>query len=189
MNKLPLDFIQNKYNLQMRFVSETDAEDIIRLRCNPKTNKFLHQTSTDVEKQRSWIKEYKTRESLGTDYYFCFIYYGKLVGLTRLYHISNESFTFGSWVFDDDLPYYVPIAGAIMTRDLAFIELEKKIEKEVDGTNESNKGVLSFSKMCGMSFDGFRMVEGEKFLTGHLMREEYLRRRERIIKLLPQEQC
>ena len=185
MNSIKPDFNLSRFNLQMRLVVESDAEDIIRLRCNPKTNRYLSSTSTNIDSQVSWIKEYKVRESEGTDYYFCFIYQDKVVGLTRLYHITEDSFTFGSWVFDDNLPYYIPIAGAIMTRDLAFFELGKSIEKEVDGTNENNKGVISFSKMCGMVFDGFRLVDGDKFMTGYLLKDVYIKNREKIIKILP----
>lgn len=185
LKTLPSDFSQYKFNLLMRFVSETDAEDVIKLRCNLKTHRFLHATSSDIEAQRAWIREYKLRESNGTDYYFCFTFENKVVGLTRLYNITEESFTFGSWVFDDNLPYYIPIAGAIMTRDLAFMDLGKVVENEVDGTNELNKGVLSFSKMCGMIFNGFKMVGGEKFLTGYLAKANYLIQREKIIKMLP----
>lgn len=174
-----------RYGLTARFVTEDDAAFILALRTNPKLSRFIHPTENDEEKQRAYIRGYKERELAGKDYYFIFLMQDEPVGLARIYNIQEKTFTFGSWLFKEGLPYWVSIAGAIIAREFAFEELGKEKEIEADGTHEDNKGVISFSRMLGMNFDSCKMDAKGKYLTGYMLKEDFEENKQRFIRTFP----
>lgn len=174
-----------KYGLKVRFVNEEDAAFILSLRTNPKLSQYIHYTENNEEKQRAYIRNYKEREKLGQDYYFIFFLNDEPVGVARIYNIEGKSFTFGSWLFKEKLPYWVPIAGAIISREYAFEKLVLEKELEVDGTYEENKGVILFSKMLGMIFDGYNMDVKGRRLTGYLLKDDFEKNKNRFIRTFP----
>ena len=174
-----------KYGLSARFVTEDDAAFVLLLRTDPKLSRFIHPTENDEEKQRAYIRGYKEREMQGSDYYFIFFLRAEPVGLARIYNIQETTFTFGSWLFKEGLPYWVSIAGAIIAREFAFEGLGKEKEVEADGTHEDNKGVISFSRMLGMNFDSFKMDEKGKYLTGYMLKEDFEKNKQRFIRTFP----
>lgn len=175
----------NKYGLHARLVREDDAAFILSLRTDPKLSRFIHPTENDEEKQRAYIRGYKEREKQGVDYYFLFFLLDNPVGLARIYNVQETTFTFGSWLFKEGLPYWVSIAGAIIAREFAFEELGKEKELEVDGTYEDNKGVISFSKLLGMIFDGYNMDVKGKRITGYLLKKDFEKNKQRFIRTFP----
>lgn len=174
-----------KYGLKARHVEEQDAAFILSLRTDPKLSRFLHPTENDEEKQRAYIRGYKEREKQGKDYYFIFFLHDEPVGVARIYNVQDTTFTFGSWLFKDGLPYWVSIAGAIIAREFAYDVLGKEKELDVDGTHEDNKGVLSFSRMLGMDFDSFKQDEKGKYLTGYMLKEDFEKNKQRFIRTFP----
>jgi RimJ/RimL family protein N-acetyltransferase len=118
---LDKNFTFERYGLYVRFVEESDAEFIVKLRTDPQLNQFLHITDNSIEKQKEWIREYKKRESEGTDYYFIFeSSENEKWGVGRLYNIYDDIFTFGSWVFSSDAPMGISILGDIIVREIGF---------------------------------------------------------------------
>ena len=93
MKRLPYNYEEEKYGLKVRLVQEEDADFIVKLRTSPKASNFLHYTDCDINKQKEWIKEYKTREMEGKEYYFVFIKNNQKQGLIRLYNINGKQFT------------------------------------------------------------------------------------------------
>lgn len=175
----------NKYGLSARFVTEDDAAFILSLRTDPKLSRFIHPTENDEDKQRAYIRGYKEREQAGKEYYFIFFLQGEPVGLARIYNVQGQTFTFGSWLFKEGLPYWVSIAGAIIAREFAFEELGKVKELEVDGMHEDNHGVIAFSKMLGQVIDGVRMDPKGKYVTGYLLKEDFEKNKQRFIRTFP----
>lgn len=188
MYKLPTDFKLEKYGICVRLVQECDAEFIIRLRTDSRLSRFIHDTPFDIEKQVAWIRQYKVREHDGTDYYFLFLYEEKPVGVCRIYHITEDAFTFGSWIFLQGLPFWIPIAGAIIGREIGFETLGKTKELEIDGTHILNSGVISFSRQLGMNITGERQDNKGIYLTGILLREEFEKNKTKFINKFPQKQ-
>ena len=185
MSKLFSNFELDRYGLYVRLVRENDAAFILSLRTDPKLSRFIHPTENNEEKQRVYIQVYKEREKLGIDYYFIFFLQGEPVGVARIYNIQETTFTFGSWLFKEGLPYWVSIAGAIIAREFAFEKLGKEKEIEADGTHEDNKGVISFSRMLGMTFDSFKMDDKGKYLTGYMLKEDFEKNKQRFIRTFP----
>ena len=44
-------------NIKLELITEDDAEMILKLRTDPKLNKFLSKTDSSIEKQKEWIRE------------------------------------------------------------------------------------------------------------------------------------
>lgn len=121
MNKLPPDYVLNRYGLHVRLVQESDAAFILRLRTNEKLSRFINATSADVSQQVAWTRSYKTREAAGTDYYFIFEKpAGIPVGVCRIYDIEPGRFTTGSWLFAPEAPVGASILADIITREIAW---------------------------------------------------------------------
>ena len=174
-----------KYGLSVRLVTEDDAAFILSLRTDPKLSRFIHPTENNEETPRAYIRGYKEREKQRKDYYFIFFMQDEPIGLARIYNVQETTFTFGSWLFKEGLPYWASIAGAIIAREFAFEELGKEKEIEADGTHEDNKGVISFSRMLGMNFDSFKMDEKGKYLTGYMLKEDFEKNKQRFIRTFP----
>lgn len=119
MTKLPENFELDRYGLHVRLVREEDAEFIVRLRTDSKLGLYIHSTSSDVYKQVDWIKEYKKRETAGTEYYFIFSRHGDNIGLARLYNIQEDCFTSGSWL-SCSTEVGVGVLCDIISREVAF---------------------------------------------------------------------
>jgi len=177
--KLNSNFTFEKYGLQLRFVNEDDAEFILKLRTDLKLSKFIHKTSSDIEKQKEWIRNYKKREANGEDYYFIFHKNGVPVGLNRIYWIKEDSFTTGSWVFDPHAPFECAIQSALIVRIIGFDILGKKIENGIDGVHKDNVKVIKFNRMLGLDLK----PEGD-ILTGSLKKEVFEKTKIKIEKLL-----
>jgi len=128
MKKLPADFTLERYGLQARLVEENDAEFIVSLRTDPRLSKHIHTTSKDVEQQKQWIRDYKLREEQGLDYYFLFSIDGKPQGLARIYNITEDTFTQGSWIFSPEALLGASVLGNIISSEIGFDFLEKRIE-------------------------------------------------------------
>jgi hypothetical protein len=121
MKMLDNNFTLERYGLYVRFVEESDAEFIVKIRTNDKLKKYIHQTSPDIDIQRQWIKDYKIRESENKDFYFLFEKpKGIKLGVNRIYDIKEDSFTTGSWVFSPQSPVGASILASIITREIAF---------------------------------------------------------------------
>lgn len=188
--KLENDFKLSKYGLDIRLVNENDAEFIVKLRTHPKLSRYIHKTNCDIEKQKSWILAYKEREKAGQEYYFIFHKEKIPLGVIRLYNIQNETYTTGSWVFDPEAPFEAAIFGVLVANTIGFEILDKKTSVSPDGVCESNKTVIRFHKMIGREFTGkiFDPEIGEFYYTTKLTKENFLKNKDKIERLLLQKQ-
>lgn len=185
MTKLPTDFKLNRYGLQVRLVSEDDAEFIVHIRTNPQKARYISPTSTSIEEQKAWISRYKEREQNGTDYYFIYTYNNVLAGVNRIYEIQDNHFIHGSWVFSDEVPPYCALAAGIIAREIAFDILGLNEEVDTAGVHCDNQSVLQYSRMLGVKFMGTRMYPMGKYLTGRLKKEDFQQNKNGIIRLFP----
>jgi hypothetical protein len=160
MNKLPEDFFIERYGLQVRLVRFSDAEFIVALRTDPRLSKYISSTSSDIEQQRQWIRNYKQREADGMEYYFIIQLQGKPVGTSRLYDIEGNKFVSGSWVFSPQSPPGASILGGIICKEIAFDVLG--LERDIGDVRKSNKRVLRYN----MSYEP--VITGEDDLNIYL---------------------
>ena len=136
------DYTIEKYGLKARFVVESDAEFIVKLRTDESLSKYIHSTNSNIDKQKEWIRNYKVREALGQEYYFIFYCNDIPVGLERIYNITEDTFTHGSLVFSPDSPIGSSVKADIITRELGFSVLNKKTN--LFDVSKGNNGVIAY---------------------------------------------
>lgn len=139
-------------NIKLELITEDDAEMILKLRTDPKLNKFLSKTDSSIEKQKEWIREYKKRELKGEDYYFSIklISNNDILGYIRVYNINKGTKTceWGSWIMKDEKPISSALESVALIYDFIFNTL--KFEKAFQTVIKENKKVLSFHKAYGV---------------------------------------
>ena len=118
MRKIPSDFSYSKYGLTARLVREEDAAFIVKLRTNKRLSKYIHETDENIEKQKDWIREYKEREREGKEYYFIYFSGERPVGVNRVYNITEESSTGGSWICSEDSSIEESLATNFMSFEI-----------------------------------------------------------------------
>lgn len=97
--------------LMFRDARESDAELILSLRTDESKGRHLSATSSDLEAQRSWLRQY----AAATDQaYFIIEYQAKAIGTVRLYDARGNSFCWGSWIIADGQPAHAAIESALM---------------------------------------------------------------------------
>ena len=115
-------------NIKLELITEDDAEMILKLRTDPKLNKFLSKTDSSIEKQKEWIREYKKRELKGEDYYFSIklISNNDILGYIRVYNINKGTKTceWGSWIMKDEKPISSALESVALIYDFIFNTLK-----------------------------------------------------------------
>jgi RimJ/RimL family protein N-acetyltransferase len=128
-------------------VQVEDAEFILSLRLDNSLNKYLNETSPDIEKQRQWIKEQQNKEN---DYYFIILNkdYEKL-GTVGIYEINWEKKTFnwGRWILKKSTSINVAVESMLLTYKVAFNELN--LETALSDVRIENTTVINFHLSYG----------------------------------------
>lgn len=134
--------------IRMRFVEETDAEFILKLRLDVKYNKYLSSVSKSLEAQTVWIKNYKQDEVIKKQFYFIIERNdGVPCGTVRIYDLRKDSFSWGSWILNEDKSHYAALESAFLVYQFGFDYLGySKSHFEV---RKGNKKVISFHQKMG----------------------------------------
>lgn len=132
-----------KYSI--RLIEEVDADFIVSLRNNPKLNRYLNTTSSNIEEQIKWIKNYKIKEKKQEELYFIIFENGIKKGLYRLYKINNVSFTIGSWLFETCDNSILPIMVDLLISDFGFYYLKKNVL--LFDVRKDNKKVIRYHSL------------------------------------------
>jgi RimJ/RimL family protein N-acetyltransferase len=98
---------------------------ILGLRLNEALNQHLSSTSSSLAEQEAWLAAYQEREALGQEFYFIIQADGHPQGTVRLYKITQDSFTWGSWMLQPNAPFYCGLSSALMVYEFAFHSLHK----------------------------------------------------------------
>ena len=137
----------------LRPVTVEDAEFIVRLRNQEHAKGCVNDTSTDVEKQRQWIRDYLKRDN---EYYWIIeTPDGEPFGTTSLYHydVEKNQIESGRWVELKDAKYtYNLFKSCIQLNDFAFNEL--KVDRIVFDVVATNKRVIRFHESYGAEITG-----------------------------------
>lgn len=178
MNKLPGDFTFSKYGLEARLVIEDDAEFILKLRTNKTLTKHIHSTEDDIEKQISWIRDYKKREEEGREYYFLYSKDSVPIGVSRISNIYEYYGLGGSWLCSPDNETEVSMATPFVANDIIFGIIG--LDYYVMDVRKANKHVWKFHKSCGAQ----KIGESEIDYYFYLYKDDYYSKRDKFIKLL-----
>jgi RimJ/RimL family protein N-acetyltransferase len=148
--------------LSLRLVQPEDAPYIHGLRTDSTYNGHLSTVTGTVEDQRSWIEAYKTREAVGAEYYFVIERKdGVRCGVVRLYDITGDQFTWGSWILDQNKPRKAALESAVLSFGVGFNTLgihTANVDVRVENTHAE-----AFYRRLGMT--EVRRTEQEIFFV------------------------
>lgn len=156
-------------NINLREIEVADAEYILSLRLDPRRGRYLSATSSDIQSQRNWILKYRTRFD---EAYFVLESkedMPKLCGTVRLYDPVKNSFSWGSWILDENAPTFAAIESALMVYDYGF---------HVLGFSASHFEVLRENvKVCAFHerFGAQQIAEDARAKYYNIAREDYVR--------------
>nr|AXY99489.1 butyryltransferase [Proteus vulgaris] len=110
--------------IKLRFVNENDAEFILSLRTNNTYNRFLSHVDNDILQQKKWIEQYKKKEKNNEEFYFIIERLDNTpCGTVRIYDIQDNSFSWGSWILNENKTRTAAIESALLVYIFGF---EKK---------------------------------------------------------------
>ena len=136
--------------LTLRLIKPKDAAYVHSLRSNPAYNTHLSTVTGTVDDQVKWIEDYKSREAQGQEFYYVIERKdGTRCGLVRLYDIQAESFTWGSWILDENKTRKAALESAVLSFGIGF-NVMKRAVANVDVRLE-NKHAISFYERLGMT--------------------------------------
>lgn len=138
--------------LRLRLVVLEDAAYIHGLRSDPAYNVFLSEYSGTVETQAAWLSRYKEREAAGREYYYIIERKPdhQPCGVVRLYDITEETFTWGSWILDHNKPAKAALESALLSFSLGFDTLALSTAL-VDVRNNNDKARAIYERL-GMRY-------------------------------------
>jgi RimJ/RimL family protein N-acetyltransferase len=137
----------------LRLVKPEDAAFIHGLRTDPAYNTHLSAVTGTVADQQAWIVAYKARETAGTElYYIIERHDGMACGAVRLYGITADSFTWGSWILTQDKPPKAALESALLSFGVGFEHLGlARADLDVRKKNET---AIRFYRRFGMTETG-----------------------------------
>jgi hypothetical protein len=165
-------------NLVLRLATEDDASFILNLRRQAAHDGLINKSVPSVAEQRTWLVDYKQRESAGKEFYFVTELDQCPYGVNRIYNISENSFTPGSWVFLPNSPDLIAIKAAILTRLFGF-EYLNKAECLFD-VRKKNIKVLRYHSL----FNPEKIGESELDLFFRISREDYRKSLPKVCRIL-----
>ncbi len=134
--------------IRLRLVEEDDADFILSLRLDERYNKFLSGVVNDLDKQRLWIRQYKIDEAAREQYYFIIERLdGSKCGTVRLYDFKNDSFSWGSWILNENKTRYAAVETALLIYKFGFDELS--FSRSHFEVLKENQNVISFHRKFG----------------------------------------
>jgi RimJ/RimL family protein N-acetyltransferase len=140
-------------SLTLRLIQPEDAAYVHSLRNNPAYNTHLSTVTGTVDDQRTWIKDYKSREAHGQEFYYVIERKdGTRCGLVRLYDIEAASFTWGSWILDENKTHKAALGSAVLIYQLGFAGLE--CARAVFEVLSDNSHTLLFHRRFGANETG-----------------------------------
>lgn len=165
------DALNSKFRTHLRFVEPSDAAYICELRSNARLNRFLSASSPDMEEQRQWIEDYKSRERTGEEYYFVLVSDAQDRGLIRIYDYCEigglRSFQWGSWVIAPPRIPGLALFSAFMMYEIGFDTLG--FERAHLRVVKENIGVRALHERTGAELES----EDEQYVYLRYMPESY----------------
>lgn len=144
--------LQSK-TIRLRLVEEEDAEFILSLRKDTKYNQHLSPVSGGVNEQAEWIRRYKKDEKNKIQYYFIIERTdGIRCGTVRVYDIREGSFSWGSWILNEDKPRFAAVESALLVYSFGFENLN--FNKSHFEVRKENAKVISFHEKMGAVKNG-----------------------------------
>lgn len=170
--------LEGKY-VNLRSVTEDDAEFILDIRNDPQISKYLPPLNVTVEQQKQWIS--KQRADKDSYYFIIETPQGNVIGTISVYNIIDNHAESGRSCCIGE-PYHSIEASALLT-DFTFKTLN--LDYTIIWVYEENKAVISLNQSLGCEWvDKGEDDEGKPFRLGVCKKEKALEINEKIKKKL-----
>lgn len=162
--------------LVFRNAEVKDASFILSLRLDSRKARHLNQTSSELECQIEWLKNYAEKSDQA--YFIIENQVGVPLGTVRLYDSQGDSFCWGSWILVADAPSTAAIESALMVYTYACEYLGFKTTHF--DVRKGNERVWRFHERFGAvrvfesDLDYFYKIENEKILLARIRYRKYL---------------
>lgn len=165
--------------VSLRLIQPDDAEYVHSLRTDIDYDRHLSDVTGDAGAQRDWIEAYKTRESALRESYYVIERSndGERCGIVRLYDITPNSFTWGSWILSANKPPKAALESAKLSFSVGFDRLALP-EAFVDVKIE-NQRALTFYRRLNMR--EIRVEDSQLYLSYD--RGTFVEDRPRLLKI------
>lgn len=109
-------------SLRIRLARPEDAAYLFGLRVNSALNTHLSAPPASIQAQVTWLERYREREAEGREYYFVLQNRrtGRDCGVVRIYDMQPQSFSWGSWILDDNKPRLAAVESALFIYDFGL---------------------------------------------------------------------
>lgn len=165
--------------VQLRLCEVSDAEFILSARQDESKSRYISKTSTSLENQREWLREYKKREAAGDELYFVVCSEGQDVGLARMYGYRGDEFCWGSWIMLPNAPSTAAYSSAMMIYEIGFFILGMK--SAYSQVRHENEAVWKFNERCGAELESMDDIDRHY----NYPKENYMKLRVKWKKFLP----
>ena len=113
--------------ISFRLVELEDAAYIQELRCNPRYGRHLSAPAPSVQAQINWLKNYKTRELEGVEFYYVIERQdAHACGTIRIYNLTDADATWGSFILDTAKPSKAALNALVLVHRIIFHALGKQ---------------------------------------------------------------
>lgn len=168
--------IEGKY-VNLKPVDEDDAEFTLKIRNDETLTQFIPKVSISLEEQKKWIQ--KQREKTG-DYFFVIMNkQGTKLGTASLYNIENGQCEFGRYISYGSA--IENVETAILLLDIAF---SMSVHTVIFNIDIRNIKIIRLWKQFGAVYIADFEREGWTAAQYHLIRQDYSKNREKIVKML-----
>lgn len=170
--------LEGKY-VNLRSVTEDDAEFILDIRNNPQVSKYLPPLNVTVEQQRQWIT--KQRADRDSYYFILETPDSTPIGTLSIYDIVDDHGEGGRSCSIGEP--FANIEASVLLNDFTFSTLG--LSYATIWVYEGNKSVLALNEAFGYKWTSEKTdSDGQPYKEGILYKEIYLQKRERILKKL-----
>ncbi|WP_025124802.1 GNAT family N-acetyltransferase [Myroides odoratimimus] len=166
------DFSLRMFDLDVRLVEDSDAEFIVGLRSDIERTTYMVSVENDINKQITWINNYKIQEKKGTDYYLLYLKNGVKIGVNRISHIDlvNKRGKLANWI---KIRSEKGDANA-MFKIWIYIYFEVLgLDNFFSDVHIDNVRCLSYFKECGFTIDDDVNLRGYVNIYGS--KEQYIK--------------
>lgn len=170
--------LEGKY-VNLRSVTEDDAEFILEIRNNPQISKYLPPLNVTIEQQRQWI----TKQRADKDSYYFILETPDLapIGTLSIYDIVDDHGEGGRSCSIGEP--FANIEASVLLNDFIFNNLG--LSYTTIWVYNGNKSVLALNEAFGYTWKSEKIdQDGQPYKEGVLNKEVYLQKRERILKKL-----
>ncbi len=157
-----------------------DAEFIHKLRTDVEKSRYLNPTLGTVDDQRRYIAQIQKDDSQA--YYKIVVHGAQRVGVLRIYDIRQESFSWGSWIVQDDRPKYTALESAFAVYAIGFDYM--KFESCHFEVRRENLKVCAFHEKLGAEM----YEESENDIFYNFSKQAWKHCREKYPAFLPDDQ-